>query len=447
MDWIFDREVETRSSTDSLAAADGAWRIQAGRLSRNAFYRQRFRAAGANVDDVESVQYLARLPLCTKDDLRAAQEAAPPFGEHLGTEPAAVKLVYQTSGTTGRPSIIALTRDDALAWRRIGCRTYRAAGVNPHNSVLTAYAAGPFVAGHTHGVLDELGARRIPIAPGDTERAATVIERGLVDTLLGTPTFALHLARVLVGGGKDVSALGIRRVITGGEPGGGLPGIRRRLETAFGADVTEAMGLGDVSPSLFGECAAQAGMHFCGQDYVWPELIDPASGDLLDIEAGARGELVYTSLCREAMPVVRFRSRDLVEIQGTDCECGRTSFRMRCMARTDDMFIVRGINVYPPAVVSVVSEFQPFVTGRARIVLPAGTVSVVPPVRVQVETPDNEEPGWQLAQQIEAAIRAKLTFRTSVELLRLADFGDASYKTNLVLRLPSPKEGTAGCRI
>src|SRR5581483_442709 len=154
---------------------------------------------------------------------------------------------------------------------------------------------------------------------------------------------------------------------------------RDHVQDVLGATVTEVMGLGDVAPSLFGECPHQQGMHFCGADYVWPELVDLETREPMSLEAGAVGELAYTSLRREAMPVVRFLGGDIVRIEGTSCACGRTSFRMRCLGRRDDMFIVRGVNVYPSAIVALAGEFRPAITGRARVIRPAGTVTVEPP--------------------------------------------------------------------
>jgi phenylacetate-CoA ligase len=202
--------------------------------------------------------------------------------------------------------------------------------------------------------------------------------------------------------------------------------------------VNEVMGIGDVSPSLFGECPQQEGMHFCGTRHVWPELVDSETGKPMEIESGAVGELVYTHLTREAMPVVRFLSGDIVRIEGTSCDCGRTSFRMRCLARRDEMFIVRGVNVYPTAILAVVSEFRPRVTGRARVIRQGSEVSVQPPVPIEVEVPapNGADGDAALARQIEDAVHNKLTFRCRVELVPEATFGESGYKTKLTVNRP-----------
>ena len=149
----------------------------------------------------------------------------------------------------------------------------------------------------------------------------------------------------------------VERVLVAGEPGGGEPAFRAKLEEGWGAKVTEAMGVGDIGPSLFGECEEQDGMHLGAHGFVHLELIDPESGDALPMEDGASGELVLTHLQHRAAPLLRFRTRDHVTVKTSPCPCGRTGPRIRCIGRTDDMLIVRGVNVFPSAVREVVSEF------------------------------------------------------------------------------------------
>ena len=436
LDSIRDREIETVSAHHIAAVADYAWqRLAADIEERSGFYRAKFAAAGVSAGSISDLADLGRLPLTTKDEIRETQEAEPPFGAHLGVHPSEVKRVYQTSGSSGHPSVIALTATDCDTWTTIGARTYWTTGIHPHNSVLTTFGAGPFVAGHTHDTFDRIGVRRVPVGPGDTERTLSALARGLADTVLATPSFALHLASVFDARGVDGPSLGVRHLAVGGEPGGGIPAIRRRIEEAFGADVTEAGGIGDISPSLWGECPMKSGMHFCGQGMVWPELIDPVTEETISIEPGAVGEIVYTTLVREAMPLIRFRSRDVVEVIDTTCRCGRSSFRMKIAGRADDMFIVRGVNVYPSAIQAVVAEFEPLTTGRCRVVLPASAgVSVEPPINVDVETPEGSQLPPSLVDDVERSIRSKLIFRAAVSLVPQSTFGEAGYKTPPIIR-------------
>jgi phenylacetate-CoA ligase len=430
-DWIWDRAVETASPEETFGRAAAAWERQLRHLREGSpFYQRKLADAGA-----VGLADLDRLPFTTKEELKQAIDEAPPFGSNLGVPGELVKRVYQTSGSTGAPSVIALTRADIDTWTAIGSRTYYATGIHDHSSVLSTFGAGPFVAGHTHFVLSRIGSRSVPVAPGDTDRVLFGLRAGLADTLLGTPSFAQYLANRMEA--EPAPRLpGLTHIVTGGEPGGGIPAVRDHIQQVLGVTVNEVMGIGDVSPSLFGECPRQQGMHFSGTGYIWPELVDPETRQSIAIQAGAMGELVYTSLVREAMPVVRFLSADIVRIEGTSCECGRTSFRMRCIGRRDDMFIVRGVNVYPTAILAVIGDFRPAVTGRARVIRTGPGVSVEPPIPIEVEIPDSATISPDLAAQIEAEVRARLTFRCRVILIPEAAFGDSGYKTRLTVTRP-----------
>src|SRR2546427_8558790 len=435
-DWIWEREVEAAPWEDARRLSVGAWERQFRRIRESSpFYARKFREAGIGNSFV-SLADLSNLPFTTKDELRQALDEEPPFGSNLCVTPDQVKRVYHTSGTTGAPSVLALTRGDMETWTVMGTRTYYATGIHEHSSVLTTFGAGPFVAGHTHFVLLRIGTRSVPVAPGDTERVIFGLRAGLADTLLSTASFAQYLANRLEGSDPDPRELRLTHIVTGGEPGGGIPAIRDHIEKVLGVTVTEVMGIGDIAPSLFGECAHLQGMHFCGTGHVWPELIDPDTQEPMAIETGAVGELAYTHLTREAMPVVRFLSGDIVRIEGTSCDCGRTSFRMRCLARRDDMFIVRGVNVYPAAILAVVGEFRPRVTGRARVVRRGSEVSVQPPVPIEVEVPAATGLDAALAAEIEDAVHTRLTFRCKVELIPEEAFGESGYKTKLTVTRP-----------
>lgn len=435
-DWILDRDVECASPEDLRAMSQAAWEVQAkGIKARSPFYARKF--DGIDLDTI-NLDNLAELPFTTKNDLKESQAANPPFGDYLGVEPDQVKRIYQTSGTTGKPCVIALTANDIRhSWGAVQARAYYASGVHEHNSVLSTFGAGPFVAGSTHRVLENLGARTVPVGPGDTERVLNALQAGLVDTIQGTPTFAQYLANVVRDAGLDGRSLGLRHILSGGEPGGGIPAVRDFIEESFDAEVTEIYGLGDITPSLLGECPVGGGLHWCGQGIVWPELIDTTTQEPLPIEPGVIGEPVYTALTREAMPLIRYRSGDIFEIQEGQCPCGRTSWRARCVGRVDDMFIVRGVNAYPSAIQAIVADFRPEVTGRIRVVLPEEGFSVAPPVPVEVEVADDATPSPELAKRIDDTLRSKLIFRTAVEFVPVSKFGDAAYKTRQTIRRPA----------
>jgi phenylacetate-CoA ligase len=433
-DWIWEREIEAAPWEETRRLSVAAWERQFRRIRESSpFYARKFREAGVGSSFV-SLADLTQLPFTTKEELKQALDEDPPFGSNLCVTPDQVKRVYQTSGTSGVPSVLGLTRGDMETWTVMGTRTYYATGIHEHSSVLTTFGAGPFVAGHTHFVLLRIGARSVPVAPGDTERVLFGLRAGLADTLLATASFAQYLANRLEKDGAERTATPLMHVVTGGEPGGGIPAIRDHIERVLGVTVTEVMGIGDIAPSLFGECPHQQGMHFCGSGHVWVELIDPDSREPMEIETGAVGELVYTALTREAMPVVRFLGGDIARIEGTSCECGRTSFRQRVIGRRDDMFIVRGVNVYPTAILAVVGDFRPRVTGRARVVRSGPETSIEPPIPVEVEVTQLHESDPALIAEIEGAIHSRLMFRSKVTLVGESDFGEAGYKTKLTVR-------------
>ena len=433
-DWIWEREIEAAPWEETRRLSVVAWERQFRRIRESSpFYARKFREAGVGSSFV-SLADLTQLPFTTKDELKQALDEDPPFGSNLCVTPDQVKRVYQTSGTSGVPSVLGLTRGDMETWTVMGTRTYYATGIHEHSSVLTTFGAGPFVAGHTHFVLLRIGARSVPVAPGDTERVLFGLRSGLADTLLATASFAQYLANRLEKEGAERTATPLMHVVTGGEPGGGIPAIRDHIERVLGVTVTEVMGIGDIAPSLFGECPHQQGMHFCGSGHIWVELIDPDSREPMEIETGAVGELVYTALTREAMPVVRFLGGDIARIEGTSCECGRTSFRQRVIGRRDDMFIVRGVNVYPTAILAVVGDFRPRVTGRARVVRSGPETSIEPPIPVEVEVTELHESDPALIAEIEAAIHSRLMFRSKVTVVGESDFGEAGYKTKLTVR-------------
>ena len=431
-DWIRNRDVECASPTDQRSLAAHAWQRQRSYVAdRSAFYRRKL-AGAANLADLE-FDDLSRLPLTEKSELQDTQSRATAFGDHLAAAEGEIARVYETSGTTGSPTRVALTPRDLATWLTVGSRTYRAASVRPHNSVVSIFGAQPFVVGYTYDVIRHLGARVEHTGPLTTADVESALREGTADTLLATPSFMLHLTAHLGARSIDPRRLNLIHAVVGGEPGGALPAVRTLIESSFGAALTEVMGLGDIAPSLFGECPAQMGMHFAGQGLVWPELIDD-HGNPVAIEAGASGEMAYTHLQREAMPLIRFRSGDHVRILTTGCPCGRTSFTMRVEGRTDDMFIVRGVNVYPSAVQAIVAEFTPEVTGRIRVVVPDGAVTIEPPVQIVAELRSDSPPIPGLADRISDALRTHLRFRSEVALVTHAAFGSAAYKTTAVTR-------------
>lgn len=419
---------------EAAMSDDELYRRQIAYLFANsAFYRRKLAEAGfSSPEAVGGLADIARLPLTEKDELRASRTDENPIGAHLACPPERIARIYSTSGTTGTPSFIPLTATDVANWVTISARSYGTSGIRKGEKIISSYNAGPFAAGAALGAFDRLGLSHIPMGTGNTERLIAAIRMLRPHAVVVTPSYALHLAEAARERGFDLAASSVGRVLVAGEPGGGEPKMRRRLEEAWGARVTEALGIGDIAVSLWGECEHQAGMHFGGAGLVHPELIDPDTGAAIPFEDGARGELAYTHLRQEAAPLLRFRSRDHVEVWSAPCACGRTSLRMRCIGRTDDMLIVRGVNVFPTAVREVVNEFSPAVSGVILIRPQAKGVKQEPPLPVDVEIGQGGEEPSGLAEAIETRLRDRLVARMKVRLVPHGALPRSEYKSKLV---------------
>jgi phenylacetate-CoA ligase len=433
---MLEPEVETRPWAEQLALDDRSYRAQLAYLfERSRFYREKLAAAG--VDDAEAaggLAAIAALPLTTKQELRDTVTAENPIGAHLCVGRDEIVRIYSTSGTTGTPSYIPLTAHDLANWVAGSARSYAASGVAAGQRLVCSYNAGPFVAGAALGAFDRIGLSQIPVGTGNTERLITAVELLRPEAAALTPSYAAHLVEWASDRGIDLAASSVERVMVAGEPGGGEPDFRAALERGWGARVTEAMGIGDIGVSLWGECTEQRGMHLGARGLVHAELIDPESGAAVEIADGATGELVLTHLDHRAAPLLRFRTRDHVEFAGGTCACGRTSPRLRCIGRTDDMLIVRGVNVFPSAVREVVSSFAPRVSGQILVRPRAPGTKQDPPLPVEVELGPEAGADAALAEEIGRRLRETLVVQAEVELVPWKSLQRSEYKSKLVER-------------
>jgi phenylacetate-CoA ligase len=433
---MLDPDVERRPWDEQLALDDASYRLQlAYLLERSAFYRSKLGAAGIErVDDAGGLTEIAHLPLTEKAELRDTVTAGNPVGSHLCAEPEELVRIYSTSGTTGTPSFIPLTAGDLENWVRGSARSYAASGVRAGERIVSTYSAGPFVAGAALASFDLIGLCHIPVGTGNTERLVAAIDRLRPEAAVLTPSYAAYAAEWAAERGFDLRASTVERVLVAGEPGGGEPAFRAKLEEGWGARVTEAMGIGDIGISLWGECEAQDGMHLGARGFVHPELIDPETGASVELEDAASGELVLTHLRHHAAPLLRFRTRDHVVVRTSACPCGRTGPRVRCVGRTDDMLIVRGVNVFPSAVREVVGGFVPQVSGNILVRPSSPGVKQDPPLPVAVELAQDSDPGPALAGAIRDRLRDVLVVQASVELVPWGALARSEYKSKLVER-------------
>jgi phenylacetate-CoA ligase len=307
------------------------------------FYREALARTSVGADDLRSPEDVRRLPFTTKADMRQAY----PLGL-LAVPRAQVARVHGSSGTTGRPTFVAYTRDDLERWSGLCARFLTAGGVLPEHLVHVAFGYGLFTGGFgLHQGIERLGAGIVPAAGGNTPRQVMLLRDLRPEVLVCTPSYALHVAEVARTEGVDPRGLGLRLGHFGGEPW--TEEMRRAIEAELGIQAFNNYGLSEVvGPGVSGECRERGGMHV-SEDHFLVECLDPVTLD--PVEDGRVGELVFTSLTKEAMPVLRYRTRDLASLDPTPCPCGRTGVRMsRVVGRSDDMLIIRGVNVFPSQV-------------------------------------------------------------------------------------------------
>jgi phenylacetate-CoA ligase len=433
---MFEPEVESRPWAEQLALDGESYRAQLAYLyERSPFYRERLAAAGfATAESAGGLGDIARLPLTEKSEVKATCTRENPIGAHLCTARAEIVRIYSTSGTTGTPSYIPLTQGDVDNWTTGSARSYAASGVRAGDRIVSTYNAGPFVAGAALAAFERIGLSHIPVGTGNTERLMLAIELLEPEAAVLTPSYAGYLLEWAGERDIDLRASSVVRVLVAGEPGGGEPAFREKLEEGWGAKVTEAMGIGDIGASLWGECEEQAGMHLGARGFVHAELVDPDTGDARPLGDGATGELVLTHLQHRAAPLLRFRTRDHVQIWTSTCRCGRTSPRVRCIGRTDEMLIVRGVNVFPSAVREVVGGFTPRVSGNILVRPEAEGVKQEPPLPISVELARDAEPDPALAQAIGERLRSVLVVQTRIELVPWGSLQRSEYKSKLVER-------------
>ncbi len=431
-------EVEGRPWPEQLPVDDASYRAQLAYLfDRSAFYREKLGAAGvASAASAGGLAEIALLPLTEKDELRASCTPGSPFGAHLCAAPAEIVRIYSTSGTTGTPSFIPLTAGDLDNWVTASARSYAASGIAPGMRIVSTYNAGPFAAGAALASFDRIGLCHIPVGTGNTERLIRSIELLRPEAVVLTPSYAAHLVEWATERGFDLRGSSVGRVLVAGEPGGGEPAFRARLEQGWGAKVTEAMGIGDIGVSLWGECEEQDGMHLGARGFVHAELIDPGTGGVVELDDGATGELVLTHLRQRAAPLLRFRTRDHVQVRMSTCPCGRTGPRVRCIGRTDDMLIVRGVNVFPAAIREVVSAFAPTVSGNILVRPRQPGVKQEPPLPVSVELAQGAAAHEGLAAAIGDHLRGVLVVQARIELVPWGSLQRSEYKSRLVEHEP-----------
>jgi len=395
-----------------------------------------FRSLWGGREPPASLAGLGELPACDKAMLRRSQAEHPPFGDYLAAPAAAIRRIHRTSGTTGQAMNLALGAGDAEQTAEVGARAQRAAGAGPGQRVVHCLNYRLWMGGFTdHATLEAAGASVIPFGVGASERLIDTIRELGATAISCTPSYPAVLEEVIAERfpGLTPCALGLELGLFGGEPGLDDPAFRARLESTWGFQVRNAnYGVSDVFCNFAGQCDRQTDLHFVALDVLHPELIDPESGQPVPWREGEAGELVLTHVARECQPLVRFRTGDVVVVTATGaCACGRTAPRLRVLGRSDDMVVVRGVNVFPSAVASVVNRFGEL-SGEYRIVLEGhGPYHRLP---LEVERAAGVEPEAELAARVAAAIKQVLGVRAEVTALAPRSLPRTAGKTRRVVR-------------
>jgi phenylacetate-CoA ligase len=314
------------------------------------FYQQRFNEKGIVPEDIKSLEDIKHIPFTTKQDLRDTY----PFGMFAAPMDDVVRL-HGSSGTTGKPIVVGYTKNDLDIWGNLLARCLTMAGATKSDVVQNAFGYGLFTGGlGVHNGAETLGATVVPMSGGNTSKQLMLMQDFGTTVLTCTPTYALYMAEEAHAGGVDWDKLKLKVGIFGAEPWS--EAMRQQLEERWHITALDIYGLSEVlGPGVACECLHKKGMHIM-EDHFIAEIIDPETGESLPY--GQKGELVFTSLTKEAFPVLRYRTKDISVLYQEQCECGRTHVRMqRVTGRTDDMLIIRGVNVFPSQVESILLEF------------------------------------------------------------------------------------------
>ena len=316
-------------------------------------YRKRMQEAGIVPNDIQTIDDIVKLPFTSKKDLRDYY----PFGL-LSSPLSEIVRVHASSGTTGKPIVVGYTRNDLAIWNEVGARCLTAYGLGKNDVIQVSYGYGLFTGGlGAHGAVETIGGTVIPMSSGNTEKQIMLMHDLGAKALACTPSYALYLAEALESSGISRDQFHLQIGVFGAEPW--TEAMRKEIEAKLGIKAYDIYGLTEIiGPGVGYECQCQNGTHLC-EDHFLPEIIHPETGEA--VAPGEKGELVFTTLTKEGMPLIRFRTRDLTRLIYDACECGRTSVRMdRILGRSDDMLIIRGVNVFPSQIEAAICELEEF---------------------------------------------------------------------------------------
>jgi len=399
-------------------------------------YRAKFDAADFDVSSLESLDDLRHVPFTVKDDLRAAY----PYGM-FATPMRDIVRVHSSSGTTGQITVVGYTQGDIDRWADLMARTFASGGVTPDDVVQVTYGYGLFTGGlGAHYGSERLGALTVPVSGGNTRRQVQILKDFGVTVLACTPSYALLIAETALEMGIDVRDLPLRVGVFGAEPWS--ENMRKQIERSMGITAIDIYGLSEVmGPGVASECVHQCGLHVF-EDHFLIEILDTET--LLPVPDGDYGEVVFTTLTKEGIPVVRYRTRDISRIIPGSCACGRTFRRMeRITGRTDDMLIIRGVNVFPSQIEQVLAGVEGVAPHYQLVLTKRGSLDHV---QVQVEVSpdfgfDEVRELERLQRTVKGQIESVLAVSIEVKLVEHKSIARSEGKAKRVVDLRSETEG------
>jgi phenylacetate-CoA ligase len=399
------------------------------------YYRAKLDESGTKPDEVRHVDDLAGIPLMEKSEVAASQADGTLLGVNQCAPLDRIVRIQATGGTTGQPIRIGLTRRDIEDYGEMGARALWAMGCRPGEIVFECMNYNLYSGGLSdHLTFETLGAATIPFGVGHSERLLAMMS-GMTDPvgIWATPSYAVRLAEVASAMGLDPRGLGLRKGYFSGEAGLQVAGYREKIEALWGMVARDQYGTGELGLHS-GECEELAGVHFGGTGFAIAELIDPDTGDVLPFIDGQQGEVVYTSIRREASPLLRMRSHDVMQVFTEPCRCGRTSFRFRILGRSDDMFIVKGVNVFPLAIQTSLMTLSPRLTGEFRVDLDRPPPIDYPvPLAVEVAADVPVDRYQALAREVVERLQRDVNFTARVTLVEPGSVAGEG-KTRRVIR-------------
>ena len=398
------------------------------------YYRNQLDSVGIKPGTITCHDALENIPFTEKKDLALTQREGALIGPHQCAPDENIVRLVGTGGTSGKPMRIAWTREDVLAYNEMGARALWILGCRPGDLVLNCFNYSIYAGGvMDHMSFEHLGATVLAFGVGKSHDLLTMFADLPGDKCLySTPSYGMRLADVAAEAGINPRHLNIRKGFFSGEAGLQIPGYRRKIEKTWGMSAHDFYGIAELGCQS-AECEHNSGMHFCGAGYVIAELIDPHTGAVKKMQDGETGELVYTAIKRQASPLLRLRSHDMVEVQSGVCACGRSSFRFHVRGRSDDMFVVKGVNVFPTSVQAVLIELAPRLTGEFQIEFgKPPPFDYAPRLMVEVSRDLPQGQHEALVCEIEALVSRKVGFATRVELVAPRTIA-SEHKTKRVL--------------